>query len=151
MISLIVYYGPPPTTINAVSATIVAGWRARIRLNMSWYKYITFYINLLNWTKPFNNHLGKYMRKAVHHLNCVDSSNKRRWRGEQLHHLGGGVCWLFVLLWMDLRCCELIACKKWYKNNLKMRLAVLLFDPLRCAPHLQRVHKIECLQLNHEE
>jgi hypothetical protein len=30
MISLIVYYGPPPTTMDAVLATIVAGRRARL-------------------------------------------------------------------------------------------------------------------------
>ena len=35
------------------------------------------------------------------HLYCVDSSNPHRWRGKQLHHHGGGVCWLFVLLWID--------------------------------------------------
>jgi hypothetical protein len=62
------------------------------------------------------------MRKAACHLDGVDSLNPRRWRGERLHHHGGGVCWLFVLLWMDLWRHELIVCKKWYKNNLKMRL-----------------------------
>ncbi len=41
------------------------------------------------------------MRKAARHLDGVDLLNPRRWRGEQLHHHGGGVCWLFVLLWMD--------------------------------------------------
>ncbi len=30
---------------------------------------------------------------------------------------------------------KLIVCKKWYKNNLKMRLTALLFDPPRHAPH----------------
>jgi hypothetical protein len=34
MISLIVYYGLPQTSMDAVSATIVAGGRARIRLNI---------------------------------------------------------------------------------------------------------------------
>jgi hypothetical protein len=62
------------------------------------------------------------MRKAARHSDGVDSSNPRRWRGEWLHHHGGGVCWLFVLLWMDLWRHKLIVCKKWYKNNLKMRL-----------------------------
>jgi hypothetical protein len=33
VISLFVYYGPPPMTRDAVSDTIVAGGRARIRLN----------------------------------------------------------------------------------------------------------------------
>ncbi len=32
MISLIVYYGLPPTIMDAISATIVAGGRAQIRL-----------------------------------------------------------------------------------------------------------------------
>jgi hypothetical protein len=33
-ISLLVCYWPPPATMNAVSATIVAGRRAQIRLNI---------------------------------------------------------------------------------------------------------------------
>jgi hypothetical protein len=37
------------------------------------------------------------MRKAAHPSGCVGSSNPRRWRGEWLHHHGGGVCLLFVL------------------------------------------------------
>ncbi len=90
----------------------------------------------MNWTKPFNSGLGKYMRKAACHLGVVDSLNPHRWRGERLHHHGGGVCWLFVLLWMDSWWHKLIVCKKWYKNNLKMRLMALLFDPPRHAPHL---------------
>jgi hypothetical protein len=77
------------------------------------------------------------MRKAAHPLGSVDSLNPRRWRGEPLHHHGGGVCWLFVLLWMDLWRHELVVCKIWYKNNLKMRLMALLFDPPTRAPYLQ--------------
>jgi hypothetical protein len=42
------------------------------------------------------------MRKAACHSGGVDSSKPRRWKGKHLHHGGGGVCWLFVLLWMDL-------------------------------------------------
>ncbi len=76
------------------------------------------------------------MSKAAHHLDGVDSLNPPRWRGEQLHHQGGGVCWLFVLLWMDSWRHELIVCKKWYKNNLKMRLTIF-FYALRREPHLQ--------------
>ena len=68
------------------------------------------------------------MSKAAHHLDGVDSLNPPRWRGEQLHHQGGGVCWLFVLLWMDSWHHELIVCKKLYKNNLMMRLTALFFD-----------------------
>ncbi len=75
-------------------------------------KYIDFYINLLNLTKPFNSGLKKWMRKAARHSGGVVSLNPRRWRGERLHHHGGGVCWLFVLLWMDLWCHETIVCKK---------------------------------------
>jgi hypothetical protein len=92
---------------------------------------------LIYWifTKPFNSGLAKWMRKAARHPGGMVSSNPRRWRGERLHHYGGGICWLFVLLWMDSWCHELIVCKKWYKNNLKMRLTALLFDPPRCAPH----------------
>ncbi len=101
-----------------------------------WYKYIDFYINSLNLTKPFNSSLKKLMRKAACHSDGVDSLNPRRWRGKRLYHHGGGVCCLFVLLWMDSWRHELIVSKKWYKNNLKMRLTALLFDPPRRAPHL---------------
>ncbi len=104
--------------------------------HIDWYKYIDFYINLLNLTKPSKSNLEKWMRKAIHHLDSVDSLHPRRWRGKRFHQHGGGVCWLFVLLWMDLWRHELIVYKKWYKNNLKMRLTVLLFDPPRHAPHL---------------
>jgi hypothetical protein len=65
------------------------------------YKYIDFYINLLNSTKPFDSGLKKWMRKAAHHSGGMVSLNPHRWRGKRLHHHGGGVCWLFVLLWMD--------------------------------------------------
>jgi hypothetical protein len=34
MISLIAYYGPPPMTMDAVFAIIVAGGRAQIKLNI---------------------------------------------------------------------------------------------------------------------
>ncbi len=75
------------------------------------------------------------MRKATHHLDDVDSSNPHCWRGKQLHHHGGGICWLFVLLWIDSWHHKLIVCKKWYTNKLKMRLAALLFDLRMCAPY----------------
>jgi hypothetical protein len=58
------------------------------------------YFNLMNLTKPFNSSLGKYMRKAAGG-GGVDSLNPHRLRGKRLHHHGGGVCWLFALLWMD--------------------------------------------------
>ncbi len=76
----------------------------------------------MNLFKFFDSYLGQYMRKAARPSGGMESLNPRRWRGERLHHHGGGDCWLFVLLWMDLWCHELIVCKKWYKHNLKMRL-----------------------------
>ncbi len=76
----------------------------------------------MNLFKSFDSDLGQYMRKAARPLGGMESSNPHRWRGERLHHHGGGVCWLFVLLYFDSWCHELIVCKKWYKNNLKMRL-----------------------------
>ncbi len=77
---------------------------------------------LLNWTKPFDSGLKKWMRKVARHSDGVDSLNPCCWRGKRLHHHDGGVCWLFVLLWMDSWHHKLIVCKKWYKNNRKMRL-----------------------------
>ncbi len=87
----------------------------------------------MNQTKFFNSGLGMNTARPS---GSVVSSNPHRWRGKRLHNHGGGVCWLLVLLWMDSWHHELIRWKKWYKNNLKMRLTVLLFDALRRAPHL---------------
>jgi hypothetical protein len=86
---------------QAVLATIVAGGRALIQLNIRSIKYIDFYINLTNQTKSFDSSLGTNMSKAARPLGSMVSSNPSRWRGEQRHHHGGGVCWLFVLLWID--------------------------------------------------
>ncbi len=91
---------------------------------------------MLNLPKPFNSGLGKWMRKSARPLGGMDSLNPHHWRGKWLHHHGGGVCWLFVLLWIDSWRHELIVCKKWYKNNLKMRSTVLLSDPPSCTPYL---------------
>jgi hypothetical protein len=65
------------------------------------YKYIDFYIILKNLCKSFDSGLGKHMHKAACPSGSMDSLNPRRWRGKRLHHHGGGVCWLFVLLWID--------------------------------------------------
>jgi hypothetical protein len=86
--------------MDAVLATIVTGGRALIQLNIRLIR-IYFYINLMNQTKSFDSGLGTNMRKAARPSGGVVSSNPRRWRGKQLHHHGGGVCWLLVLLWMD--------------------------------------------------
>ncbi len=98
------------------------------------YKYIDFYINLLNLTKPFNSGLKKWTRKAARHSGGMVSLNPRCWRGERLQHYGGGVCWLFVLLWMDSWHHETIICKKWYKNNPKEGLCgVTFWSTLACT------------------
>jgi hypothetical protein len=55
----------------------------------------------MNLFKSFDSGLGQYMCKAARPSGGMESSNTRRWRGERLDHHGGGVCWLFVLLWMD--------------------------------------------------
>ncbi len=104
--------------MDAVLATIVAGGWALIQLKIRSIKYIDFYINLTNKTKSFNSGLGKNMGKATCPSSGMVSLNPCRWRGEQLHHHGGGVCWLFVLLWIDSWRHETIVCKNWYKNNL---------------------------------
>jgi hypothetical protein len=56
----------------------------------------------MNLFKSFDSGLGQYMRKAAHPLGGMESSNPRCWRGKRLHHHGGDVCCVFVLLWMDL-------------------------------------------------
>ncbi len=124
--------------MDAVLAIIVAGGRALIKLNIRLIKYIDFYIYLLNQTNSFDSGLGKNIRKAARPLGGVVSFNPCHWRGERLHHHGGGVCWLFlVLLWMDLWRHETIVCKNWYKNNLQIRLSALLCDPHWRAPYLE--------------
>ncbi len=83
--------------------------------------------------------LGQYMRKAARPLGSMESSNPRRWRGKGLHHHGGEVHCMFVLLWMDSWCHKLKVCTKWYKNNLKMRLMMSQSVPPRLTPHLEMV------------
>jgi hypothetical protein len=87
--------------MDAVLATIVANGQALIQLNIRSIKNIDFYINLTNQTKSFNSGLGTNMRKAACPSGGVVSLNPRRCRGKRLHHHGGGICWLFVLLWID--------------------------------------------------
>jgi hypothetical protein len=91
----------------------------------------------MNLFKSFNSSLGQYMGKAARTLGGMESSNPRRWRGKRLPHNGGDVYFMFLLLWMDSKCQELNVCKKWYKNNLKMRLTVLLSAPHWLAPYLE--------------
>jgi hypothetical protein len=87
--------------MDAISATINTSGQARLE-NTQRLKEINYkYFNLMILPKPFDSSLGTNMSKATHHSDIVDSSNPCRWRGERLHHHGGGVCWLFVLLWMD--------------------------------------------------
>jgi hypothetical protein len=78
--------------MDAVSATIVAGGRTQIQLNIRSIQIYYFYIALLNLTKPFKGGLGQYMHKAARPSGSVDSLNPSRWRGERLHHHGDGVC-----------------------------------------------------------
>jgi hypothetical protein len=87
--------------MDAILATIVAGGQALIKLNIRLIKYIDFYINLTNQTKSVNSSLGKNMCKAARPSGSMVSLNPRHWRGKRLHHHGGGVCRLFVLLWID--------------------------------------------------
>jgi hypothetical protein len=55
----------------------------------------------MNPFKSFDSGLGKHMRKAARPSGGMESSNPRRWRGKQLHHHGGDVRCVFVLLWMN--------------------------------------------------
>jgi hypothetical protein len=82
VISLLLGFGHPPTTMDAVSGTIVAGGRALIQLNVRLIKIYDFYISLLILPKPFDSSLGMNIRKAARHSDGVDSSNPCRWKGQ---------------------------------------------------------------------
>ena len=76
------------------------------------------------------------MRKAAHPSGGMDSSNPHRWRGEQLHHHGDGVCLLFVLF------CAVSSDRRHssyvdkYESNLKVGLLMKQSVPPRLAPYL---------------
>jgi hypothetical protein len=78
------------------------------------------------------------MRKAAHPSGGMDSSNPHRWRGEQLHHHGDGVCLLFVLF------CAVSSDRRHssyvdkYESNLKVGLLMKQSVPPRLAPYPQR-------------
>ncbi len=109
MVSVLECYGLPllPTTMDVVSAIIVAGWQAQIQLNIE----VVF-----NVTKPFNSGLRQYMCQAARPSGGVDSSNPCRCRGKRLHHHGGDVCCVFVLC----VAVSLVVCKKVSEYNLKV-------------------------------
>jgi hypothetical protein len=105
--------------MDAVLATIVAIRQALIQLNIRLIKiYIDFYINLMNQTKSFNSGLRLNMRKASCPSGGMVSSNPHHWRGKRRHHHGGGVCWLFMLLWID---CD-VTSSLYVKNGTKITL-----------------------------
>jgi hypothetical protein len=87
--------------MDAVLATIVTGGQALIQLSIRLIKNIDFYINLTNQKISFDSSLGTNMHKAARPSGGMVSSNPHCWRGERHHHHGGGVCWLFVLFWID--------------------------------------------------
>ncbi len=88
------------------------------------------------------------MRKAAHPSGGMDSSNPCHWRDGRLHHHGRGVYWIGCVLWMVSWRHKLIVCKKWYKNNPKMRLTALLSDPPMRAPYLKRIGFLQNESLN---
>ena len=76
------------------------------------------------------------MRKAAHPSGGMDSSNPHRWRGEQLHHHGDGVCLLFVLFCAvssDRRHSSYV--DKYESNLLKVGLLMKQSVPPRLAPY----------------
>ena len=81
VISLLVSYKLPPVTMDAVSAIIVAGGQARLRLII----------------EVSRNKLISTLIEAASEQTCarpptggMGSSNPCRWRGERLHHHGDG-------------------------------------------------------------
>ncbi len=92
---------------------------------------------MLNLLNRIDGGIGTNMRKAAHPSGGMDSSNPHRWRGEQLHHHGDGVCLLFVLF------CAVSSDRRHssyvdkYESNLKVGLLMKQSAPPRLAPYLQ--------------
>ncbi len=61
------------TTMDAVSATIVAGRWAQFKNTQRLDELNNFSFNLMNLLKSFVCGLGQYMRKAARHSGGVDS------------------------------------------------------------------------------
>jgi hypothetical protein len=79
----------------------------------------------------FDGGLGTSICKVAHPSGGLDSLNPHYWRAGRLHHHGGGVCYLFVLLWMDSWRHETIVCQKVRENNPKVGLWVSQSGPPR--------------------
>jgi hypothetical protein len=65
------------------------------------YKYIDFYINLLNLTKPFDSGLEKMNAQGRPPLGRCGFIESTPLEGRAAPSPCGGVCWLFVLLRID--------------------------------------------------
>ncbi len=126
VVNLFISCWPPPTTMDAFSATIVAGRGSQqIRLNIGRQYLINFYFNLLNLLNRFDGSLGRNMRKAVHPSSSVRSSNPHRQTG-----LVGPPPWWWCLICVCVVCCglvwssSLIVCRQVPKNNTKVGIGI---------------------------
>ncbi len=123
--------------MDAVLATIVADGWALIQLNIRSIKIYWF----LHWFNESNKILQQQPRSEHAQgrpplgLRCIiESTPLEGWAAPSPWWW----CLLVVvLLRIDLWRYKLIVCKIWYKNNLKMRLTALLFDPPMRASYQQ--------------
>jgi hypothetical protein len=103
------------------------------------YNNINFYFKLKNLLNCFNGSLEQYMQRPpatwavwIHRIHATGGAN--------------GPITMVVIFVVCLCCCgwtqdvtSSLYVKKWYKNNLKMRLTALLSDPPLHAPYLVNV------------
>ena len=89
------YYGGPPTAMNAVLTIIADGGRAIVVIYREGVEIIFFSFILLILLKPCDNGLVQPLPHRLPGVGYARPSKPRHWRGKRLNH-GGDVCVLLV-------------------------------------------------------
>jgi hypothetical protein len=100
IISLIMSYWLPPSTMDAVLATIVdGGWAILLKTQRSIEKKIFLLYFKSYYSIFFGCGLGQPLGRVARALGCADTSNPRHLKDKWLRHHGRGIYCTFCGLW----------------------------------------------------